>query len=78
MGREKEPKGDGKAKHKATKLKKLTEDCESAGAGGDADTHKLVNNECGRKSKKKKRTTRVDHCFMRSQSDLSDRHNICM
>lgn len=54
MGREKEPKGDGKAKHKATKLKKLTEDCESAGAGGDADTHKLVNNECGRKSKKEK------------------------
>lgn len=36
MGREKDAKGEeGKAKHKATKLKKLS-DYESAGAGGDA------------------------------------------
>lgn len=34
MGREKDAKREGKAKHKA-KLKKLS-DCESAGAGGDA------------------------------------------
>ncbi|KAK9517018.1 hypothetical protein VZT92_024915 [Zoarces viviparus] len=35
MGREKDAKGDGKAKHKATKLKKLS-DNEGAVAGGDA------------------------------------------
>lgn len=37
MGREKDAnvKGDGKAKHKTTKLKKLS-DHESAGAGGDS------------------------------------------
>nr|XP_020458585.1 DNA topoisomerase I, mitochondrial-like [Monopterus albus] len=34
MGREKDVKGDGKAKHKATKLKRLS-GYESAGAGGD-------------------------------------------
>ncbi|XP_030588007.1 DNA topoisomerase I, mitochondrial [Archocentrus centrarchus] len=34
MGREKDAKGDHKAKHKATKLKRLS-DCESAGAVGD-------------------------------------------
>ncbi|XP_047452851.1 DNA topoisomerase I, mitochondrial [Mugil cephalus] len=38
MGREKDAKGDAKAKHKATKLKKLS-DCESAGAGGDSITN---------------------------------------
>ncbi|XP_078113997.1 DNA topoisomerase I, mitochondrial [Sander vitreus] len=35
MGREKDAKGEGKAKHKAKKLKKLS-DSESAGPGGDA------------------------------------------
>lgn len=35
MGREKDAKGEGKAKYKATKLKRLS-DNESAGAGGDA------------------------------------------
>ncbi|XP_051237512.1 DNA topoisomerase I, mitochondrial [Dicentrarchus labrax] len=34
MGREKDAKGEGKTKHKATKLKRLS-DNESAGAGGD-------------------------------------------
>lgn len=34
MGREKDAKEDEKAKHKATKLKRLS-GCERAGAGGD-------------------------------------------
>ncbi|XP_075998480.1 DNA topoisomerase I, mitochondrial isoform X2 [Genypterus blacodes] len=39
MGREKEAKGEGKAKHKATKLKRLS-DQESAGAGGETPQKK--------------------------------------
>lgn len=34
MGREKDPKGEGKVKHKTTKLKRLS-DCDNAGAGAE-------------------------------------------
>ncbi|XP_041794346.1 DNA topoisomerase I, mitochondrial [Chelmon rostratus] len=63
MGREKDAKREGKAKHKA-KLKKLS-DCESAGAGGDAiknsakstkSTEKTVNGN----SHKKVKTPKTD------------------
>lgn len=51
MGREKDAKGEeGKAKHKATKLKKLS-DYESAGAGGDAIKIRWVVCVCVRKVK---------------------------
>lgn len=46
MGREKDAEKDGKAKTKATKLKKLS-DHESAGAGGDAPKNRWVMCVCG-------------------------------
>lgn len=41
MGREKDAKGNGKAKNKETKLKRLS-DHERAGAGGDAHHKRCV------------------------------------
>lgn len=65
MGGEKDAKGDGKTKHKTTKLKKLS-DHESAGAGGDALKNRWVVCTCvclydtwGRKKKKKMDTKMI-------------------
>ncbi|XP_070762777.1 DNA topoisomerase I, mitochondrial isoform X1 [Enoplosus armatus] len=64
MGREKDAKGEGKPKHKSTKLKKLS-DSESAGAGGDtiknsAKSTKSTEKTDNGKSQKKGKTPKTE------------------
>lgn len=58
MGREKDAKGEVKAKHKATKLKKLSDD-ESAGAGGDAIENSATSTQSTEKSYNGKSSKKV-------------------
>ncbi|KAL4006093.1 hypothetical protein ACER0C_005806 [Sarotherodon galilaeus] len=74
MGREKDAKEDEKAKHKATKLKRLS-DCERAGAGGDNikkspnPTKAMEKTDIG-KSHKKVKTPKMEN--VESSSSISE------
>ncbi|XP_035765816.1 DNA topoisomerase 1 [Neolamprologus brichardi] len=74
MGREKDAKEDEKAKHKATKLKRLS-DSERAGAGGDnmkksPNPTKATENMDKRKSHKKVKTPKMEN--FESSSSISE------
>ncbi|XP_063336233.1 DNA topoisomerase I, mitochondrial [Pelmatolapia mariae] len=74
MGREKDAKEDEKAKHKATKLKRLS-DCERAGAGGDnikksPNPTKATEKTDKGKSHKKVKTPKMEN--VESSSSISE------
>ncbi|XP_070762778.1 DNA topoisomerase I, mitochondrial isoform X2 [Enoplosus armatus] len=73
MGREKDAKGEGKPKHKSTKLKKLS-DSESAGAGGDTiknsakSTKSTEKTDNGKSQKKTPKTETLESANSPSES----------